>query len=87
VCDSCNFSFEERQSFHDEPEAVCPRCEGMARRVFYPAPIIFKGSGFYVTDSRGKTGASDEIKSDEGEKTPAGKPPEKSSDKGESKDG
>jgi predicted nucleic acid-binding Zn ribbon protein len=31
---------------------VCPRCEGKARRVFHAAPIIFKGSGFYVTDHR-----------------------------------
>lgn len=51
-CDSCEHRFEERQGFHDDPLTDCPRCEGSVRRVFMPAPIIFKGSGFYVTDSR-----------------------------------
>ncbi len=51
-CNSCKHRFEQRQSFDDDPLTDCPRCEGSVRRVFQPAPIIFKGSGFYVTDSR-----------------------------------
>ena len=51
-CDSCSFRFEKRQRFDEEPVAICPKCEGEVRRVFHSAPIIFKGSGFYVTDSR-----------------------------------
>jgi len=51
-CDSCEHRFEERQGFNDDPLTECPRCGGTVRRVFHPAPIIFKGSGFYVTDSR-----------------------------------
>ena len=51
-CGNCCFRFEKRQGFHEEPAAVCPECSGRARRVFQPAPIIFKGSGFYITDSR-----------------------------------
>ena len=51
-CTSCGHRFEKRQSFHDEPKADCPECETEAKRVFHPAPIIFKGSGFYVTDHR-----------------------------------
>ena len=51
-CGHCRFRFEMRQGFDEEPEAMCPQCQGMARRVFYPAPVIFKGSGFYITDSR-----------------------------------
>ena len=51
-CDSCDQRFEERQGFDDDPLTDCPCCEGSVRRVFHPAPIIFKGSGFYVTDSR-----------------------------------
>lgn len=51
-CDSCEHRFEERQGFDDDPLTDCPRCEGSVRRVFHPAPIIFKGRGFYVTDSR-----------------------------------
>ncbi len=51
-CGSCRYRFDKRQGFHDEPGAVCPRCEGKARRVFHATPVIFKGSGFYVTDHR-----------------------------------
>ncbi len=51
-CGSCSHRFDKKQGFHDEPKAVCPRCEGIARRVFHAAPVIFKGSGFYVTDHR-----------------------------------
>ncbi|HEY91204.1 MAG TPA: zinc ribbon domain-containing protein [Dehalococcoidia bacterium] len=51
-CDSCSFRFEKRQSFSAEPVAECPECQGSSHRLFHPAPIIFKGSGFYVTDSR-----------------------------------
>jgi putative FmdB family regulatory protein len=49
-CGKCKHRFDKRQSFHDEPVADCPICHAAARRVFQPAPIIFKGSGFYVTD-------------------------------------
>jgi putative FmdB family regulatory protein len=51
-CTACSHRFEKRQGFHDEPKADCPECQAAARRVFHPAPIIFKGSGFYVTDHR-----------------------------------
>ena len=51
-CASCGFRFEKRQRFDEEPLSVCPNCEGSLHRVFHSAPIIFKGSGFYVTDSR-----------------------------------
>ena len=34
----------------DEPLTICPECGGLIRRVFYPAGIVFKGSGFYKTD-------------------------------------
>ena len=51
-CEKCKIRFEKKQSFQDDPIAICPECKGKVRRVFQPAPIIFKGSGFYVTDSR-----------------------------------
>ena len=53
-CGKCSHRFEVRQGFNDKPEAECPQCREIARRVFHPAPIIFKGSGFYVTDHRNK---------------------------------
>jgi putative FmdB family regulatory protein len=52
VCSKCNTNFELRQSFNDESVASCPKCKCDARRLFVPVPIIFKGSGFYVTDSK-----------------------------------
>ena len=53
-CGSCRYRFDMRQGFDDEPEAECPQCNERSRRIFHPAPIIYKGSGFYVTDSRNK---------------------------------
>lgn len=47
--------FERRQSFSDEPVKICPECEGSVERLIQPAGIIFKGSGFYVTDNRSKS--------------------------------
>ncbi len=51
-CPSCASRFELRQSFSDEAKVSCPQCGGDAARIFWPAPIIFKGSGFYITDNR-----------------------------------
>ena len=49
---ACGHRFEAVQSFSDEPIAVCPVCEGQVRKVFSTVGIVFKGSGFYRTDSR-----------------------------------
>ena len=54
-CTVCDHNFELRQGFDSEPICACPQCENQARRLFKPAPIIFKGSGFYVTDYNGKS--------------------------------
>ncbi len=51
-CGSCHHRFEVKQGFKDKPQAKCPQCKATARRVFHPTPIIFKGSGFYITDHR-----------------------------------
>ncbi|MHB1131890.1 MAG: FmdB family zinc ribbon protein [Chloroflexota bacterium] len=51
-CCDCGVRFERRQKVHDEPVAICPDCSGPVRRLLFPVGIIFKGSGFYVTDSR-----------------------------------
>jgi len=53
-CSLCEHVFERRQRFDEEPVAMCPRCGGKARRVLCSVPVIFKGSGFYITDSRKK---------------------------------
>lgn len=59
-CSICNCRFDKRQSFSDEPVAICPKCNSKSNRVLVPAPVIFKGSGFYVTDypSGGAKGSS-----------------------------
>ncbi len=51
-CSLCCSRFERRQRFDEEPVAICPKCQGKARRVIHSIPIIFKGSGFYTTDNR-----------------------------------
>ena len=51
-CSLCHFHFERKQGFDEEPIAMCPKCQGKARRVIHSVPVIFKGSGFYITDSR-----------------------------------
>ena len=52
-CTCCPSQFELRRGFHDDTPVSCPKCGGRARQRFSSVPIIFKGSGFYVTDSRG----------------------------------
>ncbi|MBU2008239.1 MAG: zinc ribbon domain-containing protein [Chloroflexi bacterium] len=51
-CGECCHTFERRQRFDEEAVAMCPSCGGKSRRVIHAPPIIFKGSGFYVTDNR-----------------------------------
>ncbi len=58
ACRECEERLEVVQSFSDDPLTVCPRCGGQLRKVFNAAGIIFKGSGYYVTDSRKPAGAT-----------------------------
>lgn len=51
-CESCRIRFERFQHFKDEPLRECPECGGVVHRLFQPVGIIFKGSGFYITDHR-----------------------------------
>ena len=51
----CGHAFEQFQSFSDDALTVCPRCEGRLRKVFNAVGVVFKGSGFYRTDSRKTT--------------------------------
>jgi putative FmdB family regulatory protein len=52
TCTECGEPLETVQKFADEPLTVCPACGGRLRKVFSPVGIVFKGSGFYRTDSR-----------------------------------
>ena len=54
-CDTCGLTFEHRQRMADDPLVDCPECDGRLHRVIQPVGIVFKGSGFYVTDNRSKS--------------------------------
>lgn len=77
-CPKCDCHFELKKSFSDNGKTEpCPKCQGKARRVICPTAIVFKGSGFYVTDSRGHNSASDEGKpKDDNGKKPESKLPD-----------
>ncbi len=51
-CSDCGHVFEVHQRIDEDSLTVCERCGGRLRKVFHPAGIVFKGSGFYATDSR-----------------------------------
>ncbi len=58
-CTNCEYVFEHFQSMFEEPLKICPRCEGEVKRVISGGSgLIFKGSGFYITDYKGKTPGS-----------------------------
>ncbi len=54
-CEQCGTRFERIQSIRDEPVRQCPECSGAVHKVLHAAGIIFKGSGWYITDSRKST--------------------------------
>lgn len=57
-CDSCGHEFETFQNMSDDPLTDCPECKGNVRRVIGGAGVIFKGSGFYINDSKGAAAGS-----------------------------
>jgi len=50
ACEKCGHRFEQRRKVSDRPASKCPHCRSRVKRVFAPVGIIFKGSGFHVTD-------------------------------------
>jgi putative FmdB family regulatory protein len=75
-CENCACRFELKRRFdEDAGNSCCPRCQGKGRRLFSPSLILYKGSGFYITDSQsdrnrpseeGKTGKAEGEKIEEG---------------------
>ena len=59
ACTECGHRFEAVQSFSDASLTQCPECAGRLRKVFSSVGVVFKGSGFYRTDSRKAASASD----------------------------
>jgi putative FmdB family regulatory protein len=78
ACAECGERLEAVQKFSDDPLTECPACQGRLRKVFSPVGIVFKGSGFYRTDSRSSSsvngstvnGSSSSDSSAAGEKSP-----------------
>lgn len=54
ACQVCGHQFEIRQRFSEDPLTECPECNGRIQRIINPVGIIFKGSGFYITDNKSK---------------------------------
>jgi putative FmdB family regulatory protein len=51
-CNDCKHEFSVFQAMKDDPIAICPQCTGGVKRLLYPVGIVFKGSGWYINDSR-----------------------------------
>ena len=62
-CKECKFEFEEFQSIASEPIQICPKCEGkVERKISGGTGLIFKGSGFYITDYKNKKSSASKPK-------------------------
>lgn len=90
-CKNCDHEFDVRQRMTDAPLKVCPECGGPVRRVVGSVGVVFKGSGFYVTDHRSSNGggrvqtSTDSSKSAGSESKPDTTSDKKSSKNGETK--
>ena len=72
LCNECGHEFEVVQSFSDEAISTCEKCQGAVRKVYNSVGIVFKGSGFYKTDSRSSSNSkSDSTPSTSANTTPA----------------
>jgi putative FmdB family regulatory protein len=58
ACKDCGHAFDIVQSFSDSSLTSCPECEGTLRKKFNSVGVVFKGSGFYRTDSRDSKGST-----------------------------
>jgi putative FmdB family regulatory protein len=59
ACTACDHAFEAIQSFSDDSLTECPQCKGEIRKVYTAVGVVFKGSGFYKTDSTQKSTTPD----------------------------
>lgn len=71
ACTECDNKFDIVQSFSDDTLTVCPACSGKLRKLFNSVGIVFKGSGFYRTDSRGGSSSTVSEPAKKSESTPS----------------
>lgn len=83
-CKTCGHHFDRVQRFSDDPIKECPECGAEVRRVIHPSGVIFKGAGWYITDSRKSGGDSASPKSMNGAKTEGDTAKSESSEGGKS---
>jgi len=81
-CENCGHEFDRKQNFSANPLKKCPSCSKHAlRKVYKPARVVFKGSGFYATDNKSSSGvraSNSNGKAEKKEKTPEASKEEKS---------
>jgi putative FmdB family regulatory protein len=70
-CRACNHTFEKNQRMTDTPLRHCPVCAGEVRRLISNVGVVFKGSGFYITDNRNGSANGSGAKKDGATKAPA----------------
>ena len=85
-CSACAHEFEVVQKFSEEPLKFCPECDSPIRRIIFPVGIVFKGSGWYINDSR-KSGEQTSEKSSTSDSPNNGEAKSDSKDSGEAKSG
>lgn len=73
LCNECEHAFEAAQSFTEAAIEKCPKCNGAVRKVYNNVGVVFKGSGFYKTDSRSTPATKSEALATKAESTPAAK--------------
>ena len=59
ACTECSHTFEQFQSFTEDALSECPECHGRLRKLYNADGVVFKGSGFYRTDSRAASSAAE----------------------------
>ncbi|WP_435768445.1 FmdB family zinc ribbon protein [Nocardioides sp. SYSU DS0651] len=72
LCTECGHAFEQFQSFSEDSLTTCPECTGRLRKVFNSVGVVFKGSGFYKTDSRTSSTAGTSTASSSGDGSSTG---------------
>ena len=85
ACTACGEELEAVQSFSDPSLTECPRCGGRLRKVFSAVGVVFKGSGFYKTDSRSTTTATDKPGEKSSDSRPDSRPDAKPDSKSDSR--
>ena len=85
ACTECGHAFEQFQSFSDDALTECPQCQGRLRKLYNAVGVVFKGSGFYRTDSRKPESTKDSTPKSDSKKESADSGSSKSETKAASK--